>query len=166
MFIKILKYFILSVLLVPLVACQSSGPQHYLNALADKAAVIPVPATGTAPQKWQDLYLDIDHSISVTDGAISVQGTVGFANHPQIMYARAQNLKVSLFLLDKNNRVVAYRQILYSGFASPQDKESFNTRMDRPVGVVAYTFGYEVDFIEGEPDAGGTMIWSFPDVNK
>ncbi len=156
-----LKYFLLVLFFVPLVACQPAG-QHYLNAVADKSTVIPLPAMGASQSTWQDMYLTLDHRVTVSDKALSIQGKTKFSSHPQIMYARFQNLKVSVFLLDNNNRVVAYQQILHSGAGSVQDEDSFNLRLERPAGVVAYTYGYEVGFIEGEPDTGGALIWSMP----
>ena len=163
--LKILNYMFLSSVLFSLVACQPAG-QYYLNALADQTMVKPLPVDSETEVKWQDMYLDINHKISATESDVSIQGTVGFSNHPQIMYARAHDLKVSLFLLDGNNRVVAYRKILQSGKADPEEIESFKSHLQRPAGAVAYTFGYEVGFLEGEPDTGGTMIWTLPAADK
>ncbi len=161
---KLLRTILVAFLSVVILGCQPTG-QRYLNAVADSALIFQLPASGGISLDWQDMYLKIDHQVTATAGALSVQGTIGYANHPQIMYARAQNLNVYLFLLDSDKRVVSYQQLSTLSRFSTQDTDSFKMDIPRPVKAVAYTFGYEVDFIEGEPDSGMTTVWNLPEKN-
>ena len=161
---KLLRTILVAFLSLVIFACQPVG-QRYLNSVADPALVSPLPNVGSISLDWQDMYLNIHHQIAMSPANMSIQGTIRFANHPQIMYGQARSLKVYLFLLDSENHVMSYQQILTSGRSSTQDSDSFKMNIQRPTGVDAYTFGYEVDFLESEPDSGMATVWNLPKKN-
>jgi hypothetical protein len=145
--------------LLALAGCQATTG-HYLGAVADADNIIRMASAEGEERRWQDIFLTIDSGLQWQNQNPLLVGQVTYSLHPQMMYQRATQVTLRVFLLDGDNRVVSY-QSLPGIFPGRTDE---TTRFSLPLHYaerpVAYTFGYEVTFIDDE--GLGSRHWNLP----
>lgn len=142
-----------------MVGCQTAT-SYYLGAVADADDIVPLENTGAQVQHWSDLYLAFDSTIQSHNQGSRLSGVMRYVDHAQMMYVRSARMTIRVFLLDAENRVVAYQTIsgLFPGRTNEDSR--FAVTFDDMAGAVAYTFGYEVTFIDDE--GMGFRVWNLP----
>ncbi len=158
------KIFTLLLLLVGLVffGCQTTTT-YYLGAKADEKGVISLAAAQAGPQQWQDLYVTVDYSLHRQGNRFSIDGALSFSDHPKGMYTRVPDLKLKLFFLNKDMRVVDYLDVARTLSTSLDDKTPFSRTLDLKDDVVSFTFGYEGEFIDADPEMPTReRVWKLP----
>ena len=142
-----------------LAGCQASGA-YYLGALADgEGEPVVVAVAQQQTQSWEDLYLVINSDLFTMDGQQQLSGTVEFSFHSQGMYGRVGSLDLRVFLLDVENRVVAYHPVMRFLGLSTRDQVSFRVILPETPNAVAYTFGYEATFADIDE---AVTTWNLP----
>ncbi|MEE4254442.1 MAG: hypothetical protein V2I50_10430 [Desulfuromusa sp.] len=154
---------IISALLVvlSLSACQTTTT-FYLGAKADEEGVINLATAQTGQQLWQDLYVTVDYNLSTSGNILDIDGALSFSDSPRINFTGVRDLKLKLFLLDQNMRVVEYFDIARTLSTNLDDQTIFSKTMKIKSDAVAMTFGYEGSFVDSEPEGSGQIVWKLP----
>jgi len=150
-------------LLAAMTGCQGTSG-YYLGAQADAARVVSLPAETSHGLVWQDLNLTIPYDLKVDSGSVTVSGKIGFSGNPQVVYQRVYDMKVKFYLLDKDNRVISYREVARVLNYGLEELTDFKAEVKRPENAVAYTFGYEGIFID--EDQMSYQVWNLPKVGR
>ncbi len=138
-------------LVLLLVGCQGAATGRYDNALARDGTVIPLPATAATGQRWQDLYLVVDYALKQDAGRLAIEGSFSFAQHPRSTMRRVHDLKLFLFTLNSENRVLDYRMIARAASGSLNDSTEFRDELPLAAGATAIAFGYEGELTGEDP---------------
>ncbi len=157
------KLTIISILFFSLVlsGCQTAvTTTYYLGAKVDQKEVVKLSAKKVEQQHWQDLYTSIDYSYTHQGDQFNINGLFSFSDSAKINYQTVKRLKLKLFLLDQNMRVVEYRDVLQVLGHSLEDKDKFNAHFVLTENVVAFTFGY--DGVLRDDEGLSHPIWKLP----
>lgn len=145
-----------------LFGCQTTTT-YYQGAKADEEGVISLVAAQEGPQQWQDLYVTVDYSFHHQGKRFSIDGALSFSDHPKGMYTRVPDLKLKLFFLNKDMRVVDYLDIARTLSISLDDKTTFSKTLNIKDDVVSFTFGYDGEFIDDDPEMPSRItVWKLP----
>jgi len=145
-----------------LLGCQATTT-YYQGAQADEEGVVNLPMGEVENQHWQDLYVTVDYSFNRQAERFDIDGTLSFSNNPKVNYTRVPDLKLKLFFLDKDMRVVDYLDIARTLSTSLDDKTTFSRTLQIKEGVVSFTFGYEGVFIDADPESpSSNQVWKLP----
>lgn len=148
-----------------LLGCQTTTT-YYQGAKADEKGVVNLSMGQFEEQRWQDLYVTVDYSFDRQGDQFDIDGALSFSNSPKGNYTRVGDLKLKLFLLDKDMLVVSYLDIARVLSNSLDDKTKFAQALEIQEGVVAFTFGYEGTFIDDDPESSSTdRVWKLPKRN-
>jgi len=150
-------------LLLPVfLGCQATTT-YYLGAKADSKGVVRLAVNQVENQRWQDLYVTVDYSFDQQGNQLNIDGALSFSNSPKALFTRVWDLKLKLFLLDKDMRVVHYLDIARTLSNSLDDKTTFSRTLSLQEGVESFTFGYEGSFVDDDPESPSTdQVWKLP----
>ncbi len=147
---------------VVLFGCQTTTT-YYQGAKADEEGMVSLSLGQVEKQRWQDLYVTVDYSFKQQADQIIIDGTLSFSNHPRLLFTRVWDLKLKLFFLDKDMRVVSYLDIARTLNNNLDDKTKFNRTLEVQEEVVAFAFGYEGSFVDDDPESSSTdHVWKLP----
>ncbi|WP_321389848.1 hypothetical protein [uncultured Desulfuromusa sp.] len=158
------KFLILLILCGGLIlsGCQTTTT-YYQGAKADAVGVVSLVPVPVGQQKWQDLYVTVDYNLNRSGDNLDIDGVLSFSDSPQITYSVVRDLKLKLFLLDQDMRVVDYFDVARTLSHRLDDETTFSQTMKMRPGVVAMTFGYEGAFTENDPEGpSGQTVWRLP----
>jgi hypothetical protein len=145
-----------------LFGCQTTTT-YYQGAKADEEGVISLVMGQAEQQQWQDLYVTVDYNLHRSDDTLDIDGVLSFSDSPKINYTAVRDLKLKLFLLDQDERVVEYFDIARTLGNSLDDETIFARTVKITEGIVAMTFGYEGSFIDNDPEGlSGQTVWKLP----
>lgn len=150
-----------------LAGCQPAPTTHYLGAKANNLDIVNLGADQTGPQHWQDLYVTVDYRLDRKAGTLDIDGMLSFSDSVKANFTRVEDLKLKLFLLDKDLSVVNYLQLARSLSYSPEGETHFSKTVKLDKNVVAFAFGYEGSFSENDP-TGSTVrpVWKLPKTDQ
>jgi len=144
--------------------CQTTTTTtYYLGAKADVKEAITLSAGQVQHQQWKDPYVAIDYSYTYQNNQLNIDGIFSFSDGAKINYQTVRQLKLKLFLLNKNMRVVDYPEILRVLGYSLEDQDKINAEFVLNDDVVAFTFGYEG--LLRDDEGLSTTIWKLPKRN-
>ena len=157
------SYFVVLLLtFVLLTGCQQTTTR-YLGALADKDGAIALTQGETKNQQWDDLYISVDYSYKREGDHLGLKGLLSFTFSSQTNYRWVRDLKLKVFFLDKNLRVVEYFDIARTLSSDIEQQLEFQQTFQLPAGVSAFTFGYEGLLADGRRFT--SSIWNLPKHN-
>lgn len=149
-----------------LFGCQMTTT-YYQGAKADEEGVVSLSLGAIEKQRWQDLYVTVDYSFEQQGDQMTIDGTLSFSNNPKILFTQVRDLKLKLFFLDNDMRVVSYLDIARTLNNSLDDKTKFNRILEVREDVVAFTFGYEGSFADADPESpSADHVWKLPKHNN
>lgn len=139
--------------------CQTTA-KMYKGAKADPGDVLSDELSSDGATVWKDLYISLEATFKQQGDQLSLDGFWGFAAHPQLMFVRAKNFELKLYLLDRENRVLDYFTLSRSLAGDLDDQIKFSKEFTLPEGAVAASIGYEGRLIgeRGEHD----WVWKLP----
>lgn len=146
-----------------LTGCQTTT-SYYRGASAEEMNVVNLGADQAGEQSWQDLYLQIDYSLQRAAGRLTITGEFTYTLTSRTVYQRVHDLKLKLYLLDAEMRVIDYRQVARSLGNSLDRRTPFSEQFDLDEQVAAFTFGYEGLLVDEENLH--EMIWKVPQRNQ
>lgn len=156
---RVLSLLLLSLFLF---GCQPTTT-YYLGAKADADWVASLASNQVESQRWDDLYVLIDYNFKLDGDSFDLTGELSFSDGAKINYFQVNDFRLKLFLLDANQLVVDYFDIARALGGSVDDRVKFSWQGQIKKDVVAFTFGYEGDFIESDPDSTGVnQVWKLP----
>ena len=142
--------------------CQTTTT-YYQGAKADSKGVVRLAVDRIENQRWQDLYVTVDYSFDRQGDQFNIDGLFLFSISPKINFERVRDLKLKLFLLDKDMLVVDYLEVARTLSIILDEEISFSHDLRLAENVVAFTFGYEGSFIDDEWN--GFTVWKLPKRN-
>ena len=159
----LLLVFLFSLMLV---GCQTTTT-HYLGAKADEVDVVSLDTGQVEQQRWQDLYVTVDYSYDRQGNRFDIDGALSFSDSAKINYTWVRDMKLKLFFLDQDMRVVNYLDIARTLSTNLDDETTFARTLELKETVVALAFGYEGSFRDDDPDGGSSQsVWKLPRTNK
>ncbi len=145
-----------------LFGCQTTTT-YYQGAKADEEGVVNLPLGKVEGQRWQDLYIAVDYSFDRQGNQLDIDGALSFSDSSKINYTRVPDLKLKLFLLDRDLRVIDYLDIARTLSTSLDARTTFSNRVPLKDGVVSFTFGYEGSFVDSDPESpSSNHVWKLP----
>lgn len=160
------EVFVLSMFFLglSLVGCQPVATTHYLGAKAVDMEVVSLADVRTEPQHWQDLYVTVDYRLgNKKEKILDIDGALTFSESVKANFTHVQDLKLKLFLLDKDLSVVDYLDIARTLSNNIEDETTFSKTVKLEKNVVAFTFGYEGSFVENDPTGSSVRsVWKLP----
>lgn len=148
-----------------LVGCQTTTT-YYLGAKADEADVIRLAAGRVDQQRWQDLYVVVDYSYHQQGNRLDIDGVLSFSVSSKINFTRVWDMKLKLFFLDQDLRVVNYLDIARTLSTNLDDETRFSRTLQLKEGVEFFTFGYEGSFRDDDPESPSSeQVWKLPKRN-
>ncbi|MCW8858757.1 MAG: hypothetical protein OQK97_03510 [Deltaproteobacteria bacterium] len=145
-----------------LLGCQPATTTYYKGAKAFGMESVSL-VTPIDQQRWQDLYVTVDYSLSRSGDSLDIEGALSFSNNPKVMFTQVRDLKLKLFLLDKEMLVVGYRDIARTLSTDLEDETKFKKTLKLTDDVVAFTFGYEGSFVDNDPEnSSSDIVWKLP----
>ncbi|PLY03950.1 MAG: hypothetical protein C0622_03650 [Desulfuromonas sp.] len=156
---SVVRFSLVLLLGLALTACQAAT-SYYLGAKADGMESV---VLKSGNYHWQDLYVTVDYRLQQQADKLGIDGVLTFSDNPRVSYTVSRDLKLKLFQLDKDKRVVSYADI--ARVLNP-DLEA-DTRFAREVPLhkdtVSLAFGYEGVLFAKDPDyPTSDMIWKLP----
>ena len=139
--------------------CQQSATL-YLGAQANEDAVVTMVQSEKKHRQWEDLYVSIDYSYKRDKNHFGIKGVLSFTDNCKVNYLRLRDLKLKLFLLDKQLQVVEYYDIARALGTDLDQQQEFLKVLKVPDEVVAFTFGYEGMLVTDE--SFYFAIWNLP----
>lgn len=157
-----------SIILLALIAvlflsgCQATTG-YYSGADATDMMTVRLADATAQEQVWDDLYLRVVYNLQQSADQVEINGNLTFSDSARTNYSRVKDLKLKLFLLDADMRVVAYDDIARTLSYSIEEETSFKRVLPLEQDVVALAIGYEGFLFGGGFDApGGQPIWELP----
>ncbi|SDZ79116.1 hypothetical protein SAMN05660420_00325 [Desulfuromusa kysingii] len=142
--------------------CQTTT-SYYLGAKADAEGVVSLVTVPEGTQQWQDLNVTVDYDLNRNGDNLGIKGSLTFSNSPQMNFTAVRDLKLKLFLLDQDMRVVDYFDIARTLGHDLEGQTPFSQEVQLKAGVVAMTFGYEGFFVDSDSEGSSSeTVWKLP----
>lgn len=139
MYKKILVVLLLSANLV-FVGCVPTA-ELYVGKYVTAAPIIQLQDATNVSGSWQTFDMTINYSYSTDGDIIELAGQGELSQHYQLVYAGVRSLRVYLFLLDADARVLETIEIP-ALLTSTEDKFTFNKSFRVSESFQGFSFGY------------------------
>jgi len=160
---KPLYLLVLPLFFVLITGCQQTTTR-YLGAIADKDEAAALVQGEATDQQWDDLYVLVDYSYQRDDNHLDLKGHLSFSFSSKTNYSRVRDLKLKIFFLDKNLRVVEYFDLARALSSDIEQQLEFQKSFQLPAEVHALTFGYEGGL--ADEVRSYSSIWNLPKRNQ
>ena len=160
---KPLYLLVLPLFFVLITGCRQTTTR-YLGAIADKDEAAALVQGEATDQQWDDLYVSVDYSYQRDDNHLDLKGHLSFSFSSKTNYSRVRDLKLKIFFLDKNLRVVEYFDLARTLSSDIEQQLEFKKTFKLPSVVTAMTFGY--DGVLADELRYRSPIWNFPKPNR
>lgn len=158
--------FVSIIMLVALFGCQPATLTYYKGANAEDMDVVSLTASQKEVQNWQDLYVTVDYNLEKNGDQVDIDGVLTFSQSPKVNYTHVRDLKLKLFFLNKDLRVVDYLDVARTLSTDLEDETRFSKSIRVSPDVIALTFGYEGSFFDSDPEyPSSDMVWKLPKRN-
>ena len=141
--------FLGALLLVALSFGCTPVAQQFIGNRVTNAPVVELQPGGPHADSWQTFDVIIDYQYHKSGDIFAISGTAQLTQRYEILYSRLRDLKVYLFLLDDDYRVLATSMIARSLSVQLNDQMPFNQSFKLPPGATRISFGYEGLVTEG-----------------
>jgi hypothetical protein len=108
---------------------------------------------------WSTFDVAVDYQYKKVGNLFEISGQCTLGEHYQMMYERVKDLRVFLFLLDADSRVLLAVPVARSLSGDLDEKLKFSNSLQQPMGMVAISFGYDGDIFA---DRGSTSFFNLP----
>jgi len=105
--------------------------------------VVKVEQGGPDVGTWQTFNVVTDYNYSLTGDSFEISGAAVLGQSNQMMYERIIDLRVFLFLLDSDYRVLQGFPVARSLTGEIDEKLTFKLTLKAPPGMTAFSFGYD-----------------------
>ncbi len=138
-----------ALLLVTLSSGCTPVAQQFIGNRVTNAPVVSLQPGGPHADSWQTFDVIIDYQYHKSGDIFAISGTAQLTQRYEILYSRLRDLKVFLFLLDDDQRVLTTSMIARSLSVQLNDQMPFNQSFKLPPGATRISFGYEGLVTEG-----------------
>jgi hypothetical protein len=126
--------------------------QQFVGNRVTNAAVVTIQPGGPHADSWETFDVIIDYQYHKSGDLFVISGTAQLTQRYEILYSRLRDLKVYLFFLDDDQRVLDTSMIARSLSVQIDQQMSFKQSFNLPTGATHISFGYEGLVTEGKMD--------------
>ena len=163
---KSILFFLMWVLFSTVISGCQPTTTYYLNAKADETKVVSLHLGKSEKINWHDYNVSVDYELDVSEDVLLIEGVLSVAEGPRMLYRGLHDLRLTLFLLDSEMRVVSYQDIATLLDFNIEATTAFKREMSLLEGIDFYTFGYKGSFInEGGRRFNREQVWKLPKRN-
>ncbi|MDX2480361.1 MAG: hypothetical protein QNK24_08485 [Desulfuromusa sp.] len=146
-----------------LTGCQATTGS-LLGATAPDDTLIDLSTKTGENQRWQDFYIIVDYTLNRQADKLSIDGKFIFSDYVKGNLKKVGDVKLWLFLLDDEKRVVEYKQVARTVSSNVDDSVNINAELSLSVEVTAIAFGYRGALVSDGRQR--EFIWKLPHKNK
>ena len=129
--------------------CVASSNQFVGNTVSS-APVVALQPGGPHAGSWETFDIKIDYEYKQDGNVFEIKGDALLSQHYEIMFSQLRDLRVFLFFLDDNSRVLEASMIARSLTPQIDEKLQFSKFFKVPQGSVRISFGYDGKVSENE----------------
>ena len=135
-----------------LLFCSGCVPlsEQFIGNRVSSGPVAVLQAGGANADTWQTFDIQIDYQSKRDGNVLEVSGTAQLPQHYEIMYSSLRDLRVFLFFLDDNQRVLKSSLIARSLSIEIDQKLQFKQSFQMPPGTTRISFGYDGQVMSAE----------------
>jgi hypothetical protein len=120
-----------------------ASPNPFIGNTVSSAPVDVLKSGGPHADSWQTFDIHIDYEYTQDGNLFKISGSALLSEHYQMMYTRLRDLKLYLFFLDENSRVLAGHLLAQSLSYEVDHRLPFNRSFNVPPGTARISFGYD-----------------------
>jgi hypothetical protein len=144
-------------LLILCTGCVTTSSHFVGNITSTNQPIIALQPGGPHADSWENFDIRINYQYTQNSNLFEISGAAALTPRYEMLYSRLQDLKVYLFLLDKDSRVLLSDMLVMSLTGQLDERLQFTRSYKLPPGTAGITFGY--DGLAGGAGEDGT--WSF-----
>ena len=144
-------------LLILCTGCVATSRQFVGNTTSPAQPIIALQPGGPHADSWQNFDIRIDYQYKQDGDIFEISGVAALSSHYEIMYSRLRDLRVFLFFLDKDSRVLQAEMLDRSLTIQLDEKLQFTRFYKVPPGTASITFGYD-GVVRGENEGRSMMM--------
>lgn len=158
-----IRIAVLGALSLCLVAAGCAGlSSSFTGSKVSSAPIVPIKQVDSAASRWQTFDINIDYIFKRQDDVFDISGVAALSDHYELNYESLRDLRVFLFLLDADARVLQAVPVARSLTTDLDEKLDFKVSLKAPTGFAAFSFGYDG---QAKDQRGGTSFYNLP-LNK
>ncbi len=146
--LKTTWFWVFSLLFIVTGCVAPSNP--FVGNTVSSAPVVALQSGGPHADSWQTFDIAIDYEYKQDGDVFEIQGAAVLSQRYEIMYSQLRDLRVYLFFLDDNSRVLEASMIARSLTMQIDQKLQFNHLFKAPPGTTRISFGYDGRVSENE----------------
>ena len=123
--------------------CVATSDQFVGNSIAPDQPIIALKAGGPHADSWQNFDIIIDYQYKQAGDNFDISGTAALTPRYEMLYSHLRDLRVFLFMLDKDARVLQAQMLTRSLTGQLDDTMQFTHVYKLSPGTVSITFGYD-----------------------
>ncbi len=147
-------------LLILCSGCVAPASHFVGNTTSPAQPIIALQTGGPHADSWENFDIKIDYQYKQNGDVFEISGVAALTPRYEMLYARLTDLKVYLFLLDKDSRVLQTELLGRSLTGQLDERLQFTRLYKAPPGTVSITFGYD-GLAQGMRD-GTTSLYLLP----
>ncbi len=155
-------------LLLLCTACVATSGHFVGNVTSPNQPIIALQPGGPHADSWENFDVRIEYQYSQDGDVFEISGAAALTSRYEIQYSRLRDLKVYLFFIDKDSRVLQAEMLDRSLTIRLDERLEFTRFYKRPPGTASITFGYS-GAVRGESEGrfmgmmdGGTSFYLLP----
>jgi hypothetical protein len=137
--------------------CVATSRHFVGNTTSPAQPIIALQPGGPHADSWQTFDIKLDYQYQQDGDMFEISGVAVLSSHYEIMYARLRDLKVYLFFLDKDSRVLQAEMLDRSLTIQLDERLQFTRFYKVPPGTASITFGYD-GTVRGENEGRAMMM--------
>ena len=131
----------LTCLLIFLSGCVATSNPFVGNTVSTVPVVV-LKSGGPHADSWQTFDIHIEYQYTQDGNLFNISGSALLSEHYQMLYTRLRDLKLYVFFLDKDSRVLAGHLLTQSLLNDIDQRLPFNRSYNLPPGAARISFGY------------------------
>jgi hypothetical protein len=132
--------------------------KHFVgNTTSPAQPIIALQSGGPHADSWENFDVRIDYQYKQDGGIFEISGVAALTPRYEMLYARLRDLRVYLFFLDKESRVLQSEMLDRSLTVQLDERLQFTRFYKVPPGTASITFGYD-GVVRGENEGRAGMM--------
>jgi hypothetical protein len=137
--------------------CVATSSHFVGNTTSPAQPIIALQPGGPHADSWQNFDITIDYQYKQDSDIFEISGVAALTPRYEMLYARLRDLKVYLFFLDKDSRVLQSEMLDRSLTVQLNERLQFTRFYKVPPGTASITFGYD-GVVRGENEGRAGMM--------
>jgi hypothetical protein len=138
-------------------SCVATSRHFVGNTISPEQPIIALQPAGSHADSWENFDIRIDYQYKQDGNVFEISGAAALTPRYEMLYSRLNDLKVYLFLLDKDSRVLQSEMLGRSLTGQLNERLQFTRFYKLPPGTASITFGYD-GVARGESEGRSIMM--------